>query len=75
MPTRYLLFSFLTGIQDNSSTPHIVYVECLDILEAYELAEVAAKQALQENDMWSRQLSWYQSEMKKEGIELANLPK
>ncbi len=50
-----------------------VFVECLDILEAYELAEVAAKQALQENDMWSRQLSWYQSQMKKDGIEMSTL--
>ncbi len=50
-----------------------VYIECLDILEAYEFADIASKQALQENDMWSRQLSWYQSQLKMEGIEMSAL--
>lgn len=46
-----------------------VYVETLDISEVYEKAELTAKLAEREHEMWSKQLGWYQSEIKKQHAE------
>lgn len=50
-----------------------VHVEHQQLYDEYAFWEAQAKQAEKDHDHWARQLSWYQSELKHEGIELLTL--
>lgn len=52
---------------------YATYVEHQDVFDKYNAAVTKAKQAKDEFDMWQKQLSWYQSKNKLEGLELMAL--
>lgn len=50
-----------------------IYIEHQQVFDAYRFWEAQAKQAEKDHEHWGRQLSWYQSELKHDGIELSVL--
>lgn len=52
---------------------HCNQLEHQELLEKYQIAEMVAKQAKDEFEMWQKQLMWHQSKMKMSQLELMSL--
>lgn len=50
-----------------------IHLEHQQVFDVYRYYEAVAEQASKEYDMWARMMSWHQSELKHDGIELSTL--